>query len=366
MVNSKERFLRVLTGKKVDRVPFIKVFGAANAIVPQWEMEQPGISMSIDKSLEFEGAGRGWEDTGVNVRLSNLDSVTIIEENESKIIKQEGDGSITETQKGKDFKWRYLKWAVKNRQDWEKVKNKHMQADDPNRFPKNWNDKVEEYKRRDYPLTLSHGGVYGFARTIMGDINLAYGFYDDPELIHDIMFYYTTMVLQIWEKMLEYVDFDLIECWEDMASNKGSFISPEVFNTFLRPHYLRIREFANKHGIELVMVDCDGNIHELTKLMLASGVNAIYPFEVQAGNDVEKVLDTCEFIGIIGGLDKNSMAVGKREIDKEILKAERLIKKGRFIPGPDHFVLSDVSLKNYIYFMQELRKVILNTPCGNQ
>ena len=54
-MNHRERFVRTLTGKDVDRVPFIKVFGGTNAIVPRWEQEHPGLSSTIDSILQFEG-----------------------------------------------------------------------------------------------------------------------------------------------------------------------------------------------------------------------------------------------------------------------------------------------------------------------
>ena len=53
-MTSRERFVRTLTGREVDRVPFIKVFGGTNAVLPRWEEECPGISRSIDELLRFE------------------------------------------------------------------------------------------------------------------------------------------------------------------------------------------------------------------------------------------------------------------------------------------------------------------------
>ena len=66
-----------------------------------------------------------------------------------------------------------------------------------------------------------------------------------------------------------------------------------------------------------------------------------------------------------GGLEKNVMIGGKKEIDAEIEKARILIKKGRCIPGPDHFVLVGTSFKNYRYFMEKLKEVIMTTKPGN-
>ena len=90
----------------------------------------------------------------------------------------------------------------------------------------------------------------------------------------------------------------------------------------------------------------------------------VNPYEVQAGNDVIKMLDTYPQLGIVGGLNKNVMAAGKDAIDREMERARALIRKGRFIPGPDHFVLSDVTFANYRYFMERLREVVMTTRPG--
>jgi hypothetical protein len=85
---------------------------------------------------------------------------------------------------------------------------------------------------------------------------------------------------------------------------------------------------------------------------------------VQSGNDVGRVLDQHPGLGVIGGLDKRTMAQGEAAIDAEIERARGLIRKGRFIPGPDHFVLSDVSFACYRYFMERLREVVMTTRPG--
>jgi uroporphyrinogen decarboxylase len=220
---------------------------------------------------------------------------------------------------------------------------------------------MKEYRTRDYPLQLTHRGVYGFARERMGDENLAYAFYDEPEMVHDMMKSYTDMAIKIWEKQVADVAFDLIECWEDMASKSGSLISPEMFREFMSPCYKRIANFAREHSIKVILVDSDGLVEELTGLMLEAGVTALYPYEVLAGNDVARVLARYPAVGVIGGLRKEAMYEGKEAIDKEMVKARALIKKGRYIPGPDHFVLQMASFANYRYFMESLREVVMTT-----
>jgi uroporphyrinogen decarboxylase len=158
------------------------------------------------------------------------------------------------------------------------------------------------------------------------------------------------------------VQFDLIECWEDMASKHGSIISPTTFREFMKPQYEKIADFARSHGIEVILVDSDGNIMELAGLMCEAGVTAMYPFEVLAGNDVAAALAANPGLAAIGGLKKEAMAEGPEAVEREMEKAERLIRGGRFIPGPDHFVLSHTSWEQYRYFMERLREVVMSTP----
>jgi uroporphyrinogen decarboxylase len=150
-----------------------------------------------------------------------------------------------------------------------------------------------------------------------------------------------------------------------MCNKHGSMVSPATFREFMKPNYLKVAEFAERHGIEIILVDSDGNIDELTGLMLESGVTTLYPFEVQAGNDLSDMLDRNPKLSAIGGLDKQVMARGKDAIDREMERARQLIRQGRFIPGPDHFVLSDVTFANYRYFMESLREVVMTTKPGS-
>jgi uroporphyrinogen decarboxylase len=360
-MNTRERFVRTLTGKPVDRVPFMKIFGGDNAILPQWEQEHPGIGACIDELLQFEGGYRGWRCTPVNMDPSQLGPDVVLEDSETKLIRRRGDGTVDVLHKSGDYHQHDIDWPIKSVADWREYKARHMQADDPERFPANWPELVEEYRNRDYPLQLTHRGVYGFCRNRMGDENLAYAFYDQPELVRDMMDHYTDMALAIWEKMVAEVDFDLIECWEDMAYRTGALISPKTFREFMTPQYRKMAAFARQHGIEVILVDSDGYIEDLTEVMLEAGVTTLYPYEVQSGNDVTRVRDRFPAVGCIGGLDKQVMARGKAAIDREMERARTLIEGGRFIPGPDHFVLSDVTFASYRYFMEQLREVVMAT-----
>jgi hypothetical protein len=65
----RERFVRILLGQKVDRAPFIKLFGGTNATLPHWEVEYPGIGKCIDHVLRFEPEPRYFDMASLKPRL---------------------------------------------------------------------------------------------------------------------------------------------------------------------------------------------------------------------------------------------------------------------------------------------------------
>ncbi len=364
-MTSRQRFVNTLTGRPVDRVPFIKVFGGTNAIRPEWERDQPGLSRDIDRRLQFEGVYRGWGTTPVNFWMTRRGEPEVLQEDARQVIRRYADGTVERLQKGQDYHHQYLEWPVKTRADWDRVRQRHLDPHDPERFPANWGQLVREYRGRDYPLQLTHGGVYGFARNLMGDEALLYAFYDDPDLVRSIMSGYTDMVLELWTTMVAQVQFDLVEFWEDMASKNGSLISPTLFRQFMAPQYERVVAFARAHGIEIILVDSDGYTDDLAADLVAAGVTALYPFEVGAGCDPAAVRRRFPDLGIIGGLAKECMIDGRDSIDRELTRVRSLLGLGRCIPGPDHFVLSNVSWDSYRYFMEQLRQLILTPPVSS-
>lgn len=361
-MTTRDRFVRVLTGKDVDRVPFIKVFGGTNAVVEKWKWQYPNIDTYIDDLLGFEGRYRGWQIAPVNIGLCGMPPDVIEYESVTESRVRHGDGSLTvHIHKNESYFNHIAQYPVKSREDWQRIKELWLDPNDPRRFPADWQHYVSMFTNRDYPLQLTCGGIYGFARTMLGDEALCLLFYDDPDLVKDIIDTYVDVCIGIWKKMTINVEFDLIECWEDMAYNGGSLISKRHFMEFIAPQYHKIRDFAGNAGIPIILVDSDGYIMDLAKWMYEAGVNCMYPFEVQAGNSVIDIFSSLPKMGCIGGLDKNCMAAGKTAMDEELEKVRQLILGGRFIPGPDHFVLGDVPFENYEYFMRGLKRVILNT-----
>lgn len=83
-------------------------------------------------------------------------------------------------------------------------------------------------------------------------------YYDDDELVYDILNYLCEMWILMAEELISKMEFDLACFWEDMAGKQGSLISPQTFREFTTPSYKKIINFLKSKGIKLFLVDTDG------------------------------------------------------------------------------------------------------------
>ena len=76
----------------------------------------------------------------------------------------------------------------------------------------------------------------------------------------------------------------------------------------MTPYYRRIINFLKNKGLKHFIVDTDGNVSELIPLFIEAGMTGMYPFEVQAGNDILNIRKDYPKLQIFGGINKNELA----------------------------------------------------------
>jgi uroporphyrinogen decarboxylase len=150
--------------------------------------------------------------------------------------------------------------------------------------------------------------------------------------------------------------------WEDMCYNTGPLISPRHFKKYLVPHYRRIADLLGRHGVDVLWLDCDGNIESLMPLWLEAGVNCMFPLEIGTWG-ADPVLYRQEYgrnLLIMGGFDKHILQGSQDDIEREVHRLAPLIEEGGYIGFCDHRVPPDVPLKNYIFYLETVREVWAN------
>ena len=252
----------------------------------------------------------------------------------------------------------FLDWPVKDRTSWQEFK-KRLDPATPARYPDDWHGYVQKINSLTEPVALEVGGFFGYMREWVGSERVLYLFYDDPALVEDIMDTILYLQTEIIKKVSKDIKFEMATYWEDMAFKAGPLISPSMVRKFMMPRYKKLNELLHSMGVDVIFVDCDGNLDLLIPLWLECGVNFVWPLEIAAGNDAVALRKKYGTELILGGaIDKRALIKGKEAIKEEIMsKVPFLLEKGGYFPSVDHMVPPDVPFENFCYYINLLREI---------
>ena len=361
-MNNRERIINTVLCKEVDRLPFFFYFGPWREAVERWREE--GLEKDKDWSEDF-GFDPGIEIVKVNFGYSPAFEYKQIEDKGDTIIVRDTLGILMEIRKHGSSIPRFIDYPVKTAADWEQIKKARLKPEDPDRFPANWTELVKQYNEGDKIIQLGvyPYGLFGTLRDMMGVEEFLVSFYEQPELIHDMMDYLTDFWLSIYEKVCKDVKVDAIHMWEDMSGKTGSLISPKMVREFMMPNYKKIKAFADANKIPIFSLDTDGDCSELVPLFMESGINLIFPFEVAAGSDINVYRKKYPNLCIMGGIDKQEIAKGRQAIDRELERIKGMFDYSGYIAALDHLPHPQISWDDFQYFVNHLKKIIGLKDC---
>ena len=256
----------------------------------------------------------------------------------------------------------YLEFPVRDRQSFVEMRRRYEGAFEA-RYPADWSVFAERAAALDIPLAINqiYGdfGFYSMLRDWIGTEALSLLFYDDPVLVRDCLEFLADYIVRLYDRAVSEVRFDFVIIHEDLAGKGGPLLGPSLFTDFILPHYKRYVEFLRSAGIQVVIVDTDGDFEALIPSFLEAGVDGFNPMEVAAGMDpVAMRRKYGRSFCMVGGVDKRAIARGREAIDMELARLEPLIQDGGYIPWIDHTVPPDVAYDDFLYYVERKRQVL--------
>lgn len=362
-MNKRERFLRTLQFKEVDRGPDFE-FGYWSETIDRWHAEGLPLHLHNDRDVEDYFMLEGWDTLDmlpVNTGLFPSPPSRKIKEFEDKEVIDDGLGGIYIKKKWTSTIPQYLRYPIKNRDDWERIRP-FFNPDTPGRMPVNYDEVIEVYKERDYPLGIHVGSLYGWLRDLMGVKGISLTFYRDPDLMEEMMDTLVNLWIKLIRRALRNIKVDFATWWEDMCYNRGPLISVKLFEEFMVPRYKRVTNVLREYDVEINVLDSDGRIDELVPGWLEGGINCMFPIEAICNSPISLREKYGKKVLLIGGVNKLALIEGPKAIDKELENLSQLVREGGYIPMVDHRVPPDISLKNYVHYLKTKRKII----CRNE
>ena len=297
----------------------------------------------------------------VNLHFSPMFDIKILAEDDERLEYIDIDGIRRIFLKHEATIPTAVEWPITDRKSWEKLKEERLNLKDiKSRFPKYWDELLKGYKNRDYPLALGGypQGFFGTPAHLIGYENLFMLYCSDPDMVHDIMNTFTNLWLAVFEEVLSQVEIDHWQIFEDISFGRGSMISVDMVREFMNPYIKKIADFLKTKGVNIVLLDTDGDCNELIPVFMEAGVTGMYPFETKCGMDIVKVRKQYPKLQMLGGIPKSEIAKGKAAIDKILEPVDDVLKTGGYIPFGDHSIPPDVDFENFSYYRNKLNSII--------
>ncbi len=369
-MTERERFLALMAYKPIDRAPNHEV-GCWGQTIERWGLEGLDIyELNWDwftGEQYFDMDAR--EFITVDYGMLPPFEEEILEQSERYLIRRNSKGIVTKalvpgTTRGTRASMdQYLSFPVTDPDSFRELK-KRFRPHLAGRYPAYWRTlMLPRWRQRDHVLVLGRNcstlGFYWRAREWMGTENLSYAFYDQPALVHEMMEFIADFTIEVSRPILEEVSPDYMFINEDMSMKNGPLLSPATYERFIFPHMKRMVDFFKSHGVRYVLVDTDGNCEALIPLLMDAGVDGIWPLERASDMDPLRIRETFgRDLRLWGGVDKRVLARDKAAIRAHLKELAPLIEQGGFIPTVDHTVPPDISLENFLYYMEKKKTLL--------
>ncbi len=356
-MTDRNRFNAQMHYKPVDRC-FNMEFGYWQENFTQWQMfVKNGVANNAEADVFFNfDIIRG---VGTPHWLVPTFPHKMVSETATTKVFMNGDGLLAEVpMDGHDTIPHYIKATVVTPDDWKRCKEERMRRDDPARVPNIEALKKRHPAERDYPLGINCGSMIGVIRNMLTFEGLAYAVYDYPDMVEDMVETCCLIVEDSLDRLLPHFDFDYASGWEDICFKNGPIVSVDFFKNVVAPRYKRIGDKLHAAGIDLWYTDCDGDVRPIMPFFLESGINCLFPFEVNGcAHPAELLNEYGKDLRIMGGVDKIQLGKGPKAIRAYLDTLVPLVERGGYIPFCDHRCPPNVREEDYIYYLDLKEKM---------
>ncbi|HAI10122.1 MAG TPA: hypothetical protein DCM28_00330 [Phycisphaerales bacterium] len=253
-------------------------------------------------------------------------------------------------------------FPVKTMDDWLKLKPLFEDGDD--RI--NW-DQLKQAKVLQQQGALVLAGIPGafdMARELMGEEMACLAYYDQPELMQDIIDTLHHTSKHVLEAVSKHIVIDQLSVHEDLAGRSGPLVGPTQVLSYFKPYFQDIWQMLSSRGRKIFAMDTDGNVNPIIDELLDCGLTEIFPMEPAAGMDVVNLWQQYgSRLAWRGGIDKLALRQDKHAIRKELeYKLQPAMRDaGHHVFALDHRIPDGVSIENYRYYV-DLGREMLGIP----
>ena len=335
MIWKRQEYIAHCQYEFTGREMFCQLFGPLAPLVNEWKKQGATPAEIGLTAFDWDYVLKTWLSGGCGP-ITGLKPV-VLEDTPEYTITRDGLGRTMKLIKSSATIPLPLDHPVKTMDDWLKIKHWYTFREDR----VNKEQLLQEKKLYDLGYLTLFGVPGGFdePRQLLGEEGLCMAFYDEPEMIEDMLSTFTDTALKVMERVGQIVPIDVLCIHEDMAGKSGPLIGPNQIDRFLAPYYSQVWECAKS-----------------------------FPCEPAAGMDMVALKKKYgKKIFFKGGIDKFALRQDPAAIRKELeYKMSEPMLGGGTVFAIAHLIPNGVSLENYWYYVNTGRELLGLPPVSGE
>jgi uroporphyrinogen decarboxylase len=216
---------------------------------------------------------------------------------------------------------------------------------------------VKQFKG-DKAIGVHLNDIFSLPRYLMGMTSLLMAVALEPELVKALVDMSVDYNLAMARRIAK-MGVDFVHTGDDIAYNRGPFMSPQHFEELFYPGFCRVMGGFKDLGF-MVIKHTDGNLWSIIDLLVDSGIDCLDPIDPMAGMDLGEVKEKYgDRIALKGNVDcAHLMSFG--EPDNVVEATREALRQG--MPGGGYILSSSNSIhasvkpENYKAMMDTLRE----------
>ncbi|MDD4000700.1 MAG: uroporphyrinogen decarboxylase family protein [Bacilli bacterium] len=352
---TREQYIDLMTFKSYERPMFCELFGPLVGLDEEWVEQGASLEERNLNAFGFDYVDVMFceANTGIHGGFEQI----VLEDNHEHTIFRDNYGRTSKLCKASATIPLPLDYPVRDMESWLKIKP--MFTFNENRINCKQLEAAKARQQQGTLIIAKIPGGFDLPRQLMGEEGACLAYYENPELMNDIVNTAKETSLRVFEAISKTIIIDNLFVHEDMAGKSGPLIGPSMILEFIKPYYRAVWDFWSERGTKLFSLDSDGNMNAVIDAFLECGINILYPCEPAAGMDIVALRKQYqERLAFKGGIDKHVLRRSKEDILRELeYKLQPSMRRG-MVFALDHRIPNGTPLDNYRYYVKTAKEIL--------
>ena len=198
---------------------------------------------------------------------------------------------------------------------------------------------------------------------MFGMENICIKMYEEPEIVDAVFEHLVGYYFEVNKRIFEAAgkNIDIFFIGNDLGSQNGPLLSPEMFKRFLFPHFKRLIDLGHAYNLK-VQLHCCGGVEPLLVPLIEAGLDAIHSVQTTClGMNLKELKEKYgKKIVFNGGIDSHHVLIQGTPslVNSDTWRVLRIMAPGGgYIAGASHdSILLETPLDNVLAMFDAIRE----------